>query len=321
MLPRPHSLPSLARTYCLLTLCLLLSGCSYVPTSAAYRECYSYLEEPLPAPTQWEEPEYHVVFLAAAPHFDYTDGRHILPTMVKHPSTGGKSGTFGHSWLYLRGIEDGEEVVTEGGHSGERGEVQPRYFDGVMNLMDYGYVDPTDEQRQQPIREPDPIKYLWAGMEDGYFQQGHGGFKPTFAAMVPITEEKYHEIKAFIDPENYPYSEYAITRNQCSTLVAAVASMVGLEFDHLARLKVNQKLNVLGRNFQLWTDPQYAELVFPSPDYVEKGLMAAVREGKAVDATDWYFRKFPRRRSPSLMKRAQTVCLFPGRITRYVLFR
>ena len=80
----------------------------------------------------------------------------------KHPSDGSKNGDVGHAWIYLQGNVNGESIVIEGGHSGELGICQPKYFDGIMNYVEYGYADSSCGEMCCLRNEPNPVKYLWA---------------------------------------------------------------------------------------------------------------------------------------------------------------
>src|SRR4051812_46329911 len=96
----------------------------------------------LPAPSLMADrlttPSFYLVFLVSAHHLDYSCSYRFCRTLAKHPRDGSKNGDVGHAWIYLYGKRGGEEIIVEGGHSGELGLLQPRYLDGVMNYVDYG---------------------------------------------------------------------------------------------------------------------------------------------------------------------------------------
>ena len=313
MLPRTY------RFSCLILL-LLLVGCCHIPDSEHYRNAYAHLEGPIPRHEHVKEPEYYVVFLVAARHFDYQDTSTLLTTMVKKPTDGRKDGSVGHAWILLRGWEEGEEVVIEGGHSGELGVIQPKYAEGVMNLLHYGYLSPTPEEREHPRHEPNPIKYLWASQRDGHFEK-KVTHEPTFAAMVPVTEEQFKRVKAFIDPENYPYHDYAITRNQCSNFVAKVGALIDFPIEHQVTIPVDQTMCVMGHEVKLYEDERYREITLSVPDRVERSLIEKVREGEALYALEWYFKKYPERKQNPIARQWEDLCRFPERLQRLILFR
>lgn len=266
-LPGPHCpLGPLVHWVHFLLLILLVS-CSWKPNSVAYREFYKHLEEPI-AIHQMQETDYYVVFFVDAPHLDYTDNCSLLRTIVRHPSNGSRRRDVGHAWISLHGIEDGKKIVVEGGHSGELGIAQPKYFDGIMDLIEEG--------------DANPIKYLWATLHDGFFQEGAGMHRPTFAAKVGLTKEQFEKIMTFISPENYNYHEYSLTRSQCSTFVAQVALLAGLKLEHEVTIEIDETIIWTGRMLPLRCDEKYSLLTISTPDVLERSLMTAVGEGQAV---------------------------------------
>jgi len=81
------------------------------------------------------------------------------------------------------------------------GKLEIRFVEGVLNLANYGYADPTAAEKQQYWYEPNPIKHLWEERNDGFFQQGSGLRAPTFAAKVDVTGTQFEKILAFMDPD------------------------------------------------------------------------------------------------------------------------
>jgi hypothetical protein len=300
------------------TLTLLLAGCSWRPLTPEYSELYAHLMEKPNYPAMLES-DYFVVLLVAARHLDYTHGVSTLKTIAKHPSDGSKNGDVGHAWIYLQGIEQGERVFIEGGHSGERGINQSRYFEGVMNYIEYGYATPTEEQIWSPRYEPNPIKYLWATQRDGFFQWGSGGHTPTFAAKIDLTKEQFQRIVAFIHSSNYYYKDYALIHNQCSSFVAKVAALANLPIDHEVTISIPPTLSFRDVNCTLWTDPHYAKLTFSSPDIVERSLMQAVRKGHAQYALPWYFKHHGRCWCMRFLDMCEDIRRFPNRFCRVFL--
>jgi hypothetical protein len=234
---------------------------------------------------------FSLVFLVDAPHLDCSNNNTLIKTIAKHPSNGSKNGDVGHAWIYLQGVIDGKKVFVEGGHSGELGITQAKYFDGIMNYIEYGYANPNLEQQRNPRYEPNPIKYLWAVQHDGFFQRGCGRHRPTFAAKIEITEDQFHRILKFIQPQNYNYRDYSLIGNQCSSFVVQVASLVNFQIESKQAIPIQQYLVAKGECFKLWEDPQYSTLIISSPDAIECSLKRAVRERRAVNALDWYLRK------------------------------
>lgn len=274
-------------------------SCSYQPKHPAYQEFYSHLRPFNPTPMA--ETDFFLIVLVEARHLDYTDNHSFFNTLAKHPSDGSKNGDVGHAWIYLQGIVDGQCIFLEGGHSGELGLCQPKYFEGVMNYIDFG-------------DEPNPIKYLWATQKDGFFQEGSGKHKPTFAAKVDLTEAQFHQILAFI--ENYNYAEYSLTGNQCSSFVAQTALLADFPLEYEVTIPISQTVSLCGEKLTLWQDPQYSAITVSTPDVIERSLMEAVRIGRAEYALSWYNKRHPH---PFCLKQiSETITKFPGRLHRYL---
>lgn len=276
----------------------LLTSCAWHPCTTEYHVQYCHLNDPPPVELLDPCPHYLVV-LVCARHLDYTNGKQLLKTIARHPSDGSKNSDVGHAWVLLQG----EKERLEGGHTGEFGVVQPRYFEGVADLIDY--------------RDPNPVRYLWATQKDGCFQKGSGGFVPTFAARIKLSQEQYKEVRAFI--LSYSYRDYAITRHQCATFAADVAEIAGVELKHSVTVPIEQRITLYGENIQLWSDPFYAELTISSPDILEKSLMQAVKEGKAQNATNWYLENY--RKKTTLFDRIHSIKTIGSKLNRSLMLK
>lgn len=232
-----------------LLLLLCLTGCAYryqdscVPDNSCY-----------------------IVFLVNAPHLNYCDNRAFLRTMVKHPANWSKRGDVGHAWIRLCGPKG----IVEGGHSGELGALQPKYFEGVIANVEAG--------------DPNPVSYLWESQKDGFFQWGDGGHCPNYAIKVVLTEEQYDKVYRFI--EYYPFSDYALTGNQCASFVAQIAAMVGLDLECQVTLPIDRGVQVRGGYLPLWQDDVYSSITVATPDVLELSMRKAVAAGKAECVVD-----------------------------------
>lgn len=297
-------------------LLVLTASCCWRPSTYEYRSSYAHLEGPIPVQKEIKESDYYIVFLVDARHLDYSDSRTFLKTTAKHPSDGSKNGDVGHSWLYLHGLKDGQEVIVEGGHSGERGVMHARYWEGVVNNNEFGYANPTQEQIKNPRIEPNPVKYLWESQPDGFFEKGSGNHVPTFAAKITLTQEQFEKVLSFIDPAHYDYANYSLTVQQCSSYVGHIAALVEFPIEHQETLKIQQDIEIAGQKLHLWTDPRYSSITFSTPDRIERSLIEAVREGRAENALDWYIAKRGERRDVGEV--IDTVRWFPGRLVRYL---
>jgi hypothetical protein len=231
---------------------LILNSCSWQPCSESYRELYQHAQRDVRLFPTMQESEYYIVFLVDAHHLDYTDNRSFLKTLVKHPSSGSKNGDVGHAWIYLRS----PSMVIEGGHSGEFGIVQEKYLDGVMNNIEFGYANPTQQQKFYPRYEPNPIKYLWETLYDGIFQHGAGGHTPTFAAKIDLSQEQYEIILDFIS--RYPYQEYSLTGNQCTSFIVQIADLIDLPLDSVITIQIDPYICIGNDHLLLWTDASYS---------------------------------------------------------------
>lgn len=255
-----------------------------------------------------------LVVLVEAPHFNYSCNRAFLKTIAKHPSNGSKNGDVGHAWIYLQGYLEGQLVTLEGGHSGELGHSQAKYFEGIQNYLQYGYANPTVKQKQAPRYEPNPCKYLWSTLYDGFFQEGAGGHRPTYAAAFPLTSDQFQCICDKV--QTYDFSKYSLTEHQCCSFVRDIASCIGVHLNIDETLHIEPTLRLRGVCQRLWQDPSYSLLNFQSPDQLEASLKEAVSSGYATPALSWYFHY----RRPS-SKSWREAWLFPKRLQRALFFK
>lgn len=267
---------------------LLLTSCT--PLSREYQLFYSHLGGFRPSSSKaMVEDDYFLVILVDACHLDYTDACQFFKSVARHPMNRSRGDDVGHAWIYLQGKDEKGGVFSlEGGHSGELGDSPPRYFDGLMNYVEYGYADPTPEQKKKPRYEPNPIKYLWTVREDGIFEKGSGGHQPTFAAKVSLTREQFNKILSFIKPSVYPYQNYALIGPQCCTFVVQVAALAGMDLETEMKMSLSPSFFYGRTKVRLWEDPRYSSVAFSTPDLLEKSLIEAVKKGKAEYALDWY---------------------------------
>ncbi len=237
--------------------------------------------------------DYFLIVLVDARRLNYSGNSAFLRSLAKHPSDMSKNGDAGHAWIYLKG----KDWVLEGGHTGEFGIFQPKYFEGVLNRCLKG--------------EKNPAAYLWESLYDGQFQRGSGGHKPTFAAKIDLTEEQFEAIRDFVS--RYDFQEYSLTKKQCVNFVCRVAALAGLELTGEMTLHIEKELRMGRRRYCLWSDPAFAELTLASPDRLEKSLMQAVREKRAEYALRWYLHHHAEPFSAA--KFWENVIRFPKRIS------
>lgn len=258
--------------FLIIILFLLTSCCGWHP-SPEYCAMYAHLQEIESISVSDTDSDFFLIIYVDAPHLDYTNNTRLIQTIARHPN-GSKNRDVGHAWIALHGTINGQIINIEGGHSGELGIAQARYFDGIMNYVDYGDANPTEEIKRHPRkREANPIKYLWTTQHDGYFEKGSGNHIPTFALKCDLTQEQFERIYAFIQPQNYNYCEYSLTDHQCCTFVAQVAALIGLSLDYEITIEIDPILRLGFKTIRLWEDPKYSTFTFGSPDILERSLI------------------------------------------------
>lgn len=202
--------------------------------------------------------EYTLTVYVHARHLDYSNLLGLCESIVSHPAFGGYRGDVGHAWIRLRALQNERESVWEGGHSGELGQRQPKYFDGIMRMLNAGH--------------PNPVSYLWTTLHDGFLQRGSGGHIPTYSVSFRITQEQHEAIVRFV--RSYRYSEYSLTGNQCASFVAQAAALAGIQLEHQLTMDIAPTLRFRGRCMCLWRDPRYSRITFSTPDVLEGSLRA-----------------------------------------------
>lgn len=278
-----------------LFLTVLFTGCGYKPNNIVLQK--------------QSRSDYELFLLVNARHLDYSSGKALLKTLVKHPSDGSKNCDVGHAWIFMRGILKGENITIEGGHSGELGSNQPRYFDGIMRKLEQG--------------DPNPVSSLWEAQADGFFQRRSGGHRPTYAIKINLTEEQFLSILSYIDPKHYDYANYSLVGNQCASFVVNVAKIAGLDLDNEVTINIPQNLDLKTETLHLWDDPIYSQLNLCTPDTLEQQMMHAVEDGYAEYALPLYLQVRKPRRCPGcrLWVFCETVSRFPERYKRACFFR
>jgi hypothetical protein len=237
------------------------------------------------APRVRETP-YYLVLLVHAAGLDYQDEKSLLRSLYKRSRF--KGGFLGHSWVLLSGIENGRRRVVEVGLS-PKGEGSIQFFRGVLDLAEYGYASPTEEQRRHPRQEPNPISYLWRDHGNGYLQPAsEARVRPTYAAKLDLDAAQYRAIRARLDPALPEHKRFQLTGRQCSSFVVELAALAGVSLRHQVTIPIPRRVEVGGRQVHLWTDPAYASMTLSSPDVLEQELRRLVTAGRAEDVLAWY---------------------------------
>lgn len=259
-------------------LLLILAACSYKQS------------EPEPVLVKSDR---YIVFLVEARHLDYSTNPKLLRTIAKHPSDGTKNSDVGHAWILF---VDGDEVIC-GGHSGETGEFQLKYIEGVFSLADQG--------------DPNPIRYLFSKQRDGFFQVGSGGHTPTFAGKRNLTEKEASDIRDVI--ASYSFRNYSLTQNSCCSLIEAIAFKLGLIIDSSLTIDIQPYY----KGIKLWEDPCFSKITIQSPDRLEVCLKDLVKQGELEEVTPLVKeRKCFRCR---MKKTGEDLRLLPARTVRWLL--
>ena len=235
---------------------------------------------------RFRETPHFLVLLVHASGLEYQNHASLLRSLYKRSQL--KGGFLGHSWVLLSGIENGHRRVVEAGLS-PKGEGSIQFFRGVLDLAEYGYVNPTEEQKRHPRHEPDPISCLWREQGNGHLQPAsEAGVRPTYAAKVDLDPEQYRRIKAQLDPDLPSHKSFQLTGRQCSSFLVELAALAGISLKHQVTIPVPREVQVNGQPVRLWTDPRYSSITFSSPDVVQEELKRLVASGRAEDALPWY---------------------------------
>lgn len=203
---------------------------------------------------------YYLYILNEHANWDYSTASSLVFTIWMRP--------WAHSWLILESPRDRLEF----GHTGDLGQTQPRYHEGVFQGIRKG--------------DPDPIAYLWQTMNDGQFQTGQPSRPPTFVWRMPITRRRYHLIHEYVMQRTY--DRFGLRSNNCTNLVAEVAALAGIHLIHRIQLTLPQETKFFGRMRRVWTDPRYRILEYATPEVLDADLRHLARLGIGTDVTEWY---------------------------------
>jgi len=246
---------------------------------------YARAQGVVDAPGSRQSP-YYLVLLVQATGLDYQNHERLLRSLYKSQM---KGGFVGHAWVLLSGVENGQRVVVEAGLSPKDADTV-QFFRGVLELAEYGYVNPTEAQKSNPRYEPNPISYLWRDHDNGHLQLAREAWlRPTFAARFVVDAEQYRHIKARLDPKLPSHRRFQLTGQQCSSFVAEIAALAGIDLQHRVTISIPNKVKFDGREVRLWSDPKYSSLTISSPDIIQADLKRLVARGQAEDVLAWYF--------------------------------
>lgn len=203
---------------------------------------------------------YYLYILNEAADWDYSDASTLVFSIWQRP--------WAHSWLMLESPEDRMEF----GHTGDLGITKLRFHDGVYQKIRDG--------------DPNPISYLWQMMSDGQLQIGKPNRPPTFVWRMPITKQKYHLIREYVNQRKY--DQFGVRSNNCTDMVTEAAALAGINLIHRIRLTLPPETKVMGKTLRVWTDPQYRILEYGTPEVLDADLRQLARLGIGSDVTEWY---------------------------------
>jgi hypothetical protein len=202
----------------------------------------------------------YLYVLNEAANWDYSTTDSLLFSIWQRP--------WGHSWLIL----ESPAGRLEFGHTGDLGQVKPRYHAGVFQRIREGH--------------PDPIAYLWQTRSDGRFQTGQPNRPPTFVWRMPITRRRYQRIHESVMQRTY--DQFGLRTDNCTDMVVATAALAGIHLTHRIRLTGPREVKIWGRKRRIWTDHQYRILDYSTPDVLETDLRHLAQLGIGSDVTEWY---------------------------------
>lgn len=258
-----------------------------------------------------EQDAHLLLFCMDAPNLDYSNLKKFLETMSKHPDSYNKEGRVGHAWFCLL-LNGNPQKRFEVGHTGEMGVVQPKFFNGVLNYNYTGYFDGNESETTRPFRfEPNPIRYLFSTLHDGYLQYNSGGHRPNAVYGCWITDRQKDLIIETVD--RYPSNFYSLTQYQCCRLVEEVASVLGLELKSSCEIYFERALQLSNDTIRLWKDVKYSKITVRTVDALYKSIEKYSKLGVFEDYTSYYMKKiYKRKRKPLL----ETILRFPERYQR-----
>ncbi|MFQ5730011.1 MAG: hypothetical protein ACE5GN_06590, partial [Waddliaceae bacterium] len=85
-----------------------LTSCGRHFKTPSYAQQYVHLNQHFYAGQKVSSSDYYLILAVDARHLDYSNGKELLRTMVKHPSDGSKNSDVGHAWILLHGVVDGK---------------------------------------------------------------------------------------------------------------------------------------------------------------------------------------------------------------------
>lgn len=257
--------------------CFLFLGCT-PRFHDSYIKNYQHLRDIREKSSSCEQfegnEEYFLAVCVDARHLDYTSPESFFMSM-RYGLFLPQEPTIGHAWIRLSGKINEKPWSFEGGHTGEFGLTAPKYFDEVV-------------RRSVETSDPDPAKYLFSALPDGYLQKGSGGHDPTLSVVFPLTRKEFITLYQLI--QKYNFSEWSLLSHQCVHFVVACLEAIHVQVDCDQVIHLPRDFEWRGKKIRLWQDAKYEKLTFASPDALEKALFREVLKKRALLSTKWYTR-------------------------------
>ena len=149
---------------------------------------------------------------------------------------------------------------------------QPILLRGVKRLAEHG--------------DPNPISYLWQNLPIGR-RHGHlRGLHPTYVLRLPLTTEQFANVERLLT--TYEFDRFSVIGHDCSDLVVQAAELAGVQVDYQVDITLPATKFLFGREYRIWTDPKYRELIIACPDVLEASLRRLAQGNVGEDFTVRY---------------------------------
>ncbi len=211
--------------------------------------------------------EYLLIVAVDAKNFNYSDlGSYLTSlTLDEHRDVG-------HAWVALKGHINGMPVCLMGGHSGEFGQTAPRYLDTFYYLVKQN--------------DPNPVSALFKIRQDGVFEEGNGGHKPTFAVAFVLNKESFQKVLKLLERDGYDFASYNLLNHHCVHFAATCLAVAGFPVEVSSWYELPQRGEIFGIPVQLWSQKEYSGFELSTPETLEWALRDQVNRRNGVIAFD-----------------------------------
>jgi hypothetical protein len=162
------------------------------------------------------------------------------------------SGTFGHAWIWIRGITQEKSFVDlEIGHTGETDPLLPTYLEQFTDAI-------LDE-------EPNPAAIFYRDRNDGSLQLGSGGHYPQVALGCTLDDKQFNQLLGWLKNREYHFKRYNLVDHQCCHFVLEALKQIGIEIAVKPQWQMPQAVFIGSEKMILWKDPSYAQMPILTP--------------------------------------------------------